>query len=77
MDEPVDALRTLDWATMWADHCEQRFGNRLCDGCVAQGRARCALADYARRLIAVRYGRASAAPPSRGDDAGSELSERC
>ena len=56
MGDTVDALRTLDWATTWADACEQRFGARLCGACVAQGRARCALADYARHLIAQRYG---------------------
>ena len=62
MQETV-TLRTLDWATAWANACEERFGARLCRGCIGQGRVRCALADYARRVIAERYGGA----PGRAD----------
>ncbi len=60
-------LRTLDWATAWANACEERFGARLCRGCVAQGRVRCALADYARRVIAERYGGAPVRTDARHD----------
>ena len=66
MHEEIDALRTLDWATACAARCEDRFGAHLCEGCAGQGRARCALADLARRLVADRYGgtegRASVGP---------------
>jgi hypothetical protein len=56
MKDDTDERRALDWATLWADSCERHYGGRLCRNCIAQGRAGCALADYARRLIAERYG---------------------
>ena len=60
MHDEIDALRCLEWATAWADSCERRFGASLCPGCIEQGRARCALADYAGRIIADRYGQGAA-----------------
>jgi hypothetical protein len=68
MADAMDGLRTLAWATAWADACEQRFGARLCRGCVGQGRVRCALADYARRVVAARYGAAPARTSDGHDD---------
>ena len=70
MNEEIDPLRCLEWATAWADSCERRFGAQLCPGCVYQGRARCALADYAGRLIANRYGGTRVGVQERGTRTG-------